>query len=105
MKPRRAKLDIQVADIQCVVFDEFAPRFDLVAHQHGADFVGFDSVVDADLQQGARFRIHGGFPQLFGINFTQAFVTLNRQVLLRGCEHTIELLVLAIAVAALAVFR
>jgi uncharacterized protein YlaN (UPF0358 family) len=42
-------LDIQISDIQRVVFDEFAARFDLVAHQDGEDLISLDGIVDADL--------------------------------------------------------
>ena len=58
--------------------------------KHGEDFVGLDRVVDADLQQRARFRIHRRFPKLLGIHFAQAFVTLNGQILFRGREHALK---------------
>ena len=36
--------DVQVPDIQRVFFDEFAPRFDLVAHEGREHLVGFGVV-------------------------------------------------------------
>ena len=46
---RGALLDVEVLNIEGVVFDEFASGFDLVAHEDGEDAVGFDGVFDADL--------------------------------------------------------
>jgi hypothetical protein len=43
------QLDIQVPHIQRVVFDEFAARFDGVAHQHREDLISLDRVVDMRL--------------------------------------------------------
>lgn len=57
--------------------DEFAARSYIVAHQHGEDVVGFSGVFNVYLLQHAGFRIHGGFPQLLRIHFTQTFVSLG----------------------------
>src|ERR1043166_7454257 len=84
------RLDIKVPHIQRVVFDELAARLDGVTHQHGEDFVGFDSVVNTDLQERARLRVHRRFPQLFRIHFAQALVTLNREIFFRSRENAFE---------------
>src|SRR5690606_29004488 len=43
--------DIEVGDLQCVVFDELAARLDHVAHQRAEDLVGGHRVLDAHAQQ------------------------------------------------------
>ncbi len=68
--------NIQIRRPQGVGFDEVAPGFDFVAHEHGEHAVGFDSVVDLHAQQAAYGRVHGGFPELLGVHFAQAFVAL-----------------------------
>ncbi len=45
--------DVQVAHVERVCLDELAARLDLVAHEDGEDVVGFDVVLDLDLQQAA----------------------------------------------------
>lgn len=43
-------LDVQVSNIQSVVFDEFPSGFDRVAHEDREDFISFNRVVDPDFQ-------------------------------------------------------
>ena len=69
--------------MQRVLFDELAARFDDIAHQRREDLVGGDRVLDAHLEQAARFRIDRGFPQLLGIHFAQALEALDLATLLR----------------------
>ena len=69
-------LNVQILHIQRVVFDEFTPRFDLVAHEDGEDAVGFDGVFDADLEHGAFFGVDRRFPELFRVHLAKALVTL-----------------------------
>ena len=45
------RLNVEVCDAQGVVFDEATSRFDYVAHQSSEDVVGFDAVLDADLNE------------------------------------------------------
>ena len=45
----RHRLDIQISYVERVVFDEIAAGFDLVAHQHGENFVGFNRRYAASL--------------------------------------------------------
>jgi hypothetical protein len=45
----RSLLDIQVLDIQCIVFDELAPRFDILTHQRGEDMLGLGNIFKLDL--------------------------------------------------------
>ena len=51
------------------------------------DLVGGDRILDAHLQQAARFRIHRGVPQLFGIHFAQALEALDRAAFLGLVEQ------------------
>src|SRR3546814_5979642 len=59
--PARASMrrpsDVEVGDLQRVVLDELAPRFDDIAHQGREDLVGGDRVLDPHLQQAARVGI------------------------------------------------
>ena len=45
-----AALNVQIAHVQSVVFDELTPRFDLVAHQHAEQLVSAHRIVHLDLQ-------------------------------------------------------
>ncbi len=54
--PDPARSDVEIADAQRVLLDEFAARLDHVAHQRREDLIGRDRVLDAHLQQAARFR-------------------------------------------------
>ncbi|MPL85446.1 hypothetical protein SDC9_31414 [bioreactor metagenome] len=74
--------EVEVLDVQRVLLDELAARFDHVAHQLGEDVVGLGHVVDLHLQQGARRGVERGFPQLFRVHLAQPLVALQRQPLL-----------------------
>ncbi len=63
--------------IRRIFLDELAAWTYIVTHQHGEDIVGFGRVFDIYLFQHTGFRIHGSFPQLFRVHFTQTFVTLG----------------------------
>jgi hypothetical protein len=65
-------------------------RFDFFAHQGDEDFVGGDGVVDLHFEQAAHRRVHGGFPELFGVHFAQAFVALDAEVALGFVEQPVE---------------
>ncbi len=75
--------NIEVGDLQRVVFDEVATRFDHIAHQGAEDLVGGHCVFDPHLQHPARVGVDGGFPQLLGVHFTQALEALDLPALLR----------------------
>ena len=70
-------IDVSVGSI---LFDELAAWLHVVAHEHGEDFVGFGSILDADLLQQTRLRVHGCLPKLLGIHLTQTFVALRVQL-------------------------
>ena len=55
-------LNIEVLDIQSVVFDELASRFYVFAHQDGEDVVGLDHVFELYLHQRAAGRVHRRIP-------------------------------------------
>src|SRR5687768_9640448 len=68
---------VEVGNLQSIGIDEFAARFHHIAHQRAEDLVGGNRVLDADLQQAARIRVHRGVPQLFRIHFAQALEALD----------------------------
>src|SRR5690606_38531717 len=84
-RPRRlaCRSDIEVRRLQGVVLDERPAWFDHVAHQRAENLIGGHGVLDADLQQPARLRVHGGFPQLFRIHLAQALEALDLAAFLR----------------------
>ena len=67
-----------------MLLDEFAARFNLVAHQHAEELVGAADVFHANLQQRAVGRVKRRFPKLFGVHFAEAFKPGDVQHLLAG---------------------
>lgn len=62
-------LHVEVADVEGVFFDELPAGCDLIAHEDGEDVVGVGGIAQFDLEHLATFRVHGGFPELFGVHF------------------------------------
>ena len=61
--------------------DEAAAGVHGVAHEDGEGLVGLDRIVHVHFEQRSRGGVHGGFPELGGIHFAQAFVALDRDAL------------------------
>src|SRR6266566_1734315 len=74
-----APLDIQIAHVQRVVFNELAARLDLLTHQFGKHFLRLNSIGQINAQQLAVRRVHGRLKQFLGVHFTQAFKSFNGQ--------------------------
>ena len=72
-------LRINISRFQSILLDEIAAWFDDIAHQSRENIVGFDGVVNFDLQQRADFRIESGFPKLFRVHLTETFISLDLQ--------------------------
>src|SRR5689334_23881761 len=70
-------LDVEVLHEVRVLFDEDAPRIDLVAHQRLVDLIGEHRLLDGDLEQRATLRIHRRIPELLGVHLAQALVALD----------------------------
>ena len=51
-------------------------RLDVVPHEGREEIIRRGGIIEAHLQQRAFGGIHRGFPQLFGVHLSQAFVTL-----------------------------
>src|ERR1044071_9255786 len=77
----RQELDVEVADVERVFFDELAARLDEVAHQLGEDAVGGLHLLDLHLEQVALGGIHCRLPQLLGVHLSQSLVALDLQSL------------------------
>src|SRR5215469_6142310 len=75
-----ARLNVQVDDFEGIFLDELAAILDVFAHERRENLLGFDNVFEFDFQQGARFRVHGGFPELRGIHFTKALEPRDGEV-------------------------
>ncbi len=69
-------LHVQIRAL-CMALNKPPSWRDLIAHKHVEDFVGFYGFFDADLQDGAVLRVHGGVPQSFGIHLAQTFVAAH----------------------------
>src|SRR3989475_10880591 len=82
-----AASDVEVDDFERVLFDELAPLLDVFPHQRGENLLGLDDVLEFHLEQRARFRVHGGFPELRGIHLAQALEPGDGELLLRVFEH------------------
>src|SRR4051812_22511917 len=82
--------NVEVSDGEGILLDEFAARFDDIAHQAGEDLVGHICLRDLDPQQRPIGGVQSGLPQLLGIHFTEAFVTLDRETAASCSEHCIE---------------
>src|SRR6516164_11204142 len=67
-----SKSNVQVHDFERVVLDEFAARFHVFAHQRGENVFCRDGVFEFHLEQRARVRVHGGFPELRGIHLARS---------------------------------
>src|SRR6202012_2997602 len=75
-------LDIQVFHIQRIVFDELAPRFDILAHKRGKDGFRLGNILELNLKQRALFRIHRRLPELWSSHLAQTLISLYLIVLL-----------------------
>jgi hypothetical protein len=60
--------NINIPSSQSIRLNKLPTWFNLVAHKHGEDAVGFDGVVDLDAQEAADGGVHGGFPELGGVH-------------------------------------
>src|SRR5437879_7077263 len=63
--------------VERIVFDEFSARLYVFAHQGGEDRLALGYVFQPYLQESAALGIHGGFPELLGGHFSEAFVALD----------------------------
>ena len=81
---------IQIPHPQRIGLNKIPPRFHCIAHQRIENFIRANGIFDLRLEQTADFGIHGGFPQLFGIHFTQAFVALHADAALRFGEDPVD---------------
>ena len=82
--------NVQIGHAQGVFLDKFAPRFYLVSHEDGKDFIRFYRIFHANLQQGAGLRVHGRLPELFRVHFAQAFVALDLDPFLAEGEDLLD---------------
>src|SRR5271166_3937460 len=69
----KTELDVQISDVERVVFDESAARFDHVAHQNSKHLVGLPGVVliQIDSKEFAMERVHRGGEQFLCVHLTE----------------------------------
>ena len=61
--------------------DEVLARLDLLAHERREEMVGLAGVVEVDLQERARGRVHRRLPELVGVHLAEALEALDGEVL------------------------
>ena len=64
-----------------VLLYELATWLNIITHEHGEDFICLGCILNGNLFQQARFRIHGGVPKLLRIHLSKTFITLRVQAL------------------------
>ena len=84
-------LDIK-SRIQGIVFDKLSAGFDDIAHEDREHAVCLDGVVfvEIHLEHLALFRVHGGFEELLGVHFPEAFEPLDREAAFADFEDLRE---------------
>jgi hypothetical protein len=87
---RSPHLNVEVLHFECVLFDELPPRLNGITHENRKNFSGLYGVFDLNLKESSSLGIHGGFPQLFGVHFTETLITLYMQVLLAKLHHVVD---------------
>src|SRR5215216_6897578 len=71
------RLNIQISDSLGVCLNEFATWIHCVTHQHVECAIGLRRVVHRDKQKSPVLGVHGRFPELARIHFTQTLVALQ----------------------------
>ena len=82
-------LNIEIAYQFGIFFDELAARLYLIAHENRKELISSFGVSHFHAQHGTAGRVHGGFPELFRVHFTQTFVALYGDTV---TAHFVELL-------------
>src|SRR5688572_1886027 len=85
--------DIEVLDIQRVVFNELAARLDLIAHQRREHQVGFRVIFGAYLEQCPARGIHRRFPERLRVHLTEALVPVHGDATASGGDEELDQLV------------
>src|SRR5688572_23670492 len=84
------RLYVEVADIQRVVFDEFAAWLDLIPHQRREHLIGFGMVLGPDFEQRPYVRIHRRAPQRVGVHLAEALIAVDRDSLLARDDEVFD---------------
>ena len=74
----RACSDVEIADVEGVLFDEITARLDVVPHQHAKNLIGGRGVFHGHPEQHALGRVHSGFPQVGRVHFAQSLEAGDR---------------------------
>ena len=72
-------------------FDKLPSGGNFISHQHTEDTVCFCGAFNRYLFEGSCCRVHGRFPELTGIHFSQTFVTLNAYAVFPACGKSFDL--------------
>jgi hypothetical protein len=69
--------NIEIANRQGVLLDEFPAGLYIVTHQSGEHLISQKSILDGHLQHPPRFWVHRRFPELFRVHLAETFVALD----------------------------
>lgn len=85
-------LDVEVSDVEGVFFNELATGLHDITHEDGEHAVGFEQVFLTQIhaQHATLGGVHGGFEELLGVHFTQAFEALNLDAAFADAEDGVE---------------
>ena len=85
-------LDIQVADVQGVVFDEDPTRLNHVSHEDVEHATGLQGVVVVEfhLEEAAALGIHRGLVEFLGVHFTKTLESLDLDAAAADFLHDLE---------------
>ena len=73
--------------------NEVAPRFNLIAHQDGKDLIHASEVFKGHPQERSYFWVHGRFPELSRVHFSETFIALNAEALLSRIQNDLYQLI------------
>ena len=71
------RLHIKVSYLERMLLNKVPSWFNLISHQNRENLVYSRHIFKFNLEHGTGFWIHGSFPQLTRVHFTQTFVPLQ----------------------------
>ncbi len=89
-RARKLDLDVEVLDVERVVFNELPASLDIFSHEGGEDVLCFGDIFKLHLEQRSDRRIHGRLPQLGSRHFTQALVALDLVLAFALLHHIVK---------------
>ena len=86
----RPRSHVQILHFQRVLLNKLPAAFDVFAHQDAEHALGLGGFQHRHAEQDAHVGVEGGFPELGGIHFAQAFIALQGDALAAGIGDRLE---------------